>query len=189
MEQAAGSLCGALPVPALDCVRLVERIQSGDQAAEEALVRYFQPRVAAMLLARTHDREVALDLQQEVLWESIAALRRGQLREPLKLPGFVLAIARNLLNNYFRSSQHRPQMTELPDNLKASVTDTVLDNERDLAVQHALERISVRDREILHLTLVDGATPAQIARRLGLSSEVVRQRKSRAIRQVQEILR
>ncbi|MGA3212424.1 MAG: sigma factor, partial [Terriglobales bacterium] len=113
-ERAADRSDEIAPAPALDCVRLVERILAGDQAAEEALVRYFQPRVSAMLLARTRDRELTLDLQQEVLWESIAALRRGQLREPLKLCGFVLSIARNRVNNHFRSSQQRPQMTELP---------------------------------------------------------------------------
>jgi RNA polymerase sigma factor (sigma-70 family) len=173
----------------LDCVQLVERIQEGDPAAEETLVRYFQPRIGAMLLARTRDRDVTLDLQQEALWESVRALRRGQLREPLKLPGFVLGIARNIVNNYFRTSQRGPRLTELPANLQAITDNSVQEREREHQVSRVLQKISATDRAILRSILIDGATPAQIAQRRGMTSEVVRQRKSRAIKQIQEMLR
>jgi len=35
--------------------------------------------------------------------EALCALRRGQLRDPAKLTQFVIAIARNVLNNHFEA--------------------------------------------------------------------------------------
>jgi DNA-directed RNA polymerase specialized sigma24 family protein len=45
------------------------------------------------------------------------------------------------------------------------------------------------DREILTRILADGQKLAAIARSLGMSQEAVRQRKSRALRKVAEIVR
>jgi DNA-directed RNA polymerase specialized sigma24 family protein len=42
---------------------------------------------------------------------------------------------------------------------------------------------------VLLLTLVDGLKPREIARRLGLSDEVVRARKSRALKKIIEFVR
>ena len=40
------------------------------------------------------------------------------------------------------------------------------------------------DREVLQLTLVDGLHPREIAQRLSLSSDTVRQRKTRALKRL-----
>ena len=115
------------PPNELDYEGLAERIGMGDRSAEELLVSELQPGVFAVLVARTRDRELALDLLQETLWETIAALRRRALREPAKLPGFVLGIARNLANKQFRTSQRRPPMVELPADVPAAIIHPALD--------------------------------------------------------------
>jgi len=51
-------------------------------------------------------------------------------------------------------------------------------------VRQALAELEPTDREILQMTLVQGLKPGVIAAALGLSSEVVRQRKSRATKKV-----
>ena len=56
-------------------------------------------------------------------------------------------------------------------------------------VRQALEQLDVTDQNILMRTLVGGEKPGEIAQRLGLSSEVVRQRKSRAVKKVSEYIR
>src|SRR5579871_6432890 len=76
--------------PASDCVRLVEAIAAGDREAEREFAERYQPRVKAMLTARTRNSDHAADLVQDVLIEAICALRKGQLRESAKLTAFVL---------------------------------------------------------------------------------------------------
>ena len=65
--------------------KLVERIRSGDGKAEEELVRYFSPRVFAMLMARTRDREASRDLLQDVLIAVLRSVREGALRDAERL--------------------------------------------------------------------------------------------------------
>ena len=58
--------------------------------------------------------------------------------------------------------------------------------ERNAQVRSALGTLPAMDRRILLMTLVQGMKPGAIARRLSLSDDVVRARKSRAIRKVKE---
>ena len=52
-----------------------------------------------------------------------------------------------------------------------------------------IERLDETDREILNLTLLKGMKPGEIAAELDLSDEVVRQRKSRAVKRIAERIR
>jgi RNA polymerase sigma factor (sigma-70 family) len=61
--------------------------------------------------------------------------------------------------------------------------------ERRQQVRDALKRLARDDRRILLFTLVDGLKPGEIAPRLGLTDEVVRARKSRALKRVIEFVR
>jgi DNA-directed RNA polymerase specialized sigma24 family protein len=65
----------------------------------------------------------------------------------------------------------------------------VEDEERSQRALHAISSLDRVDRDILLLTLVEGLKPGAIAERLGLSNDVVRQRKQRATRRVVELVR
>jgi RNA polymerase sigma factor (sigma-70 family) len=166
--------------------RLAPAIACGDHEAERTFVLQYLPKVRVMLLARTHNAELAADLQQDVMLEALCALRRGQLREAAKLSAFVLGIARNLLNSHFKSAARQPVSLEFPDHLP-DLTQTTNElaerQERELA-QRAIASLNQVDQSILHMTLVEGLKPGAIAERLHLSSDVVRQRKVRATRKV-----
>jgi RNA polymerase sigma factor (sigma-70 family) len=118
-------------------------------------------------------------------------LRRGQLRDPAKLTQFVIAIARNVLNNHFRGEVRRPESLELPDNLPdLSFSEEKADEqERETLALKAISSLDPLDRTILQMTLVDGLKPGVIAERLRLNPDVVRQRKLRATRRVIDFVR
>ena len=166
---------------------LAERIRSGEASAEEELDRLFRNRVLFLALARTRDRETARDLTQDVMLAVVLALRNGHLREPDRLAAFVYGTARNLLNNYLRTRRRLPKEDPLDDghNL-AEAPDPLQDAERGVLVRRALAALDSTDRNILLLTLVNGLKPAEIAARIGLTSEVVRARKCRALKKTTE---
>jgi RNA polymerase sigma factor (sigma-70 family) len=171
--------------------RQVRAIEKGDPEAEQAFVtRYMRP-VRAMLLARSRNSDLAADLLQDVMIEAICALRRGQLRESSKLTQFVMGITRNLLNNHFRASVRGPESLELPDDLPdlSGANDAMEDQERQTQAMDAISSLDPLDKSILQMTLVEDLKPGVIAKRLGLSPDVVRQRKVRAIRRVTDIVR
>lgn len=168
---------------------LFERIRLGDATAEEELVVSFGGKVYAMALARTRDREASRDLVQDVLWAVVHALRGGHLRAPDKLAAFVSGTARNLINNYCRTRTRAAR--DVPETAEASTADAdqVLDEQRRAAVVRSVVRgLELVDRRILTMTLVDGLSAVEIAARVKLNPDAVRQRKSRAVKKVMAIL-
>jgi RNA polymerase sigma-70 factor (ECF subfamily) len=163
--------------------RLAERIRGHEPSAEEELVRIFSDRVRFLVLARTRDPEAARDLAQDVMLAVVRALRGDQLREPERLAGFVYGTARNLVNNYLRTRGRSPKEDSLDAALHLpSPPDPVDNSERIALVRRALGILGSTDRRILLMTLVEGLKPGEIGVRLGLTSEVVRARKSRALK-------
>ncbi len=170
------------------CVHLVERIRLSDAIAEDELVEAYHRQVFAMAMARTHDGDASRDLVQDILWAVVQSLRNGQLREPAKLSAFVSGTARNVIATFVR---HRISDRTIP--LSEALTlaagfPSDENPERIARVEQALAGLSADDRQILVLTLLEGLKSGEIARRLELSSDVVRQRKTRAIRRVAAIL-
>jgi RNA polymerase sigma-70 factor (ECF subfamily) len=171
-------------------LRLVERIATGEPAAEAELAERFSRRLQVMMAVRTRDREAARDLAQEAMIAVLAALRKGQLREPERLAGFVHGTGRNVLNSYFRQRQRQPVSVELtPEAAWFVPEDEVESGERVRALREGLAQLEPHDRAVLSMTLVDGLKPGDIAARLGLSAEVVRARKSRALKRLTEHVR
>jgi RNA polymerase sigma factor (sigma-70 family) len=169
---------------------LADRIRRGDAYAETELVHKFSSRIFAMAVIRTRDHEASHELVQDVLMAVIGALRKGQLQDADKLAAFVHGVARNLINNRLRTEGRRPPMETLPDDLaRASESDQLEDAERLRLLRNALKRLGQQDRRILWMTLVEGRRPGEIAAVLGLTSEVVRTRKLRAIRRVTDLVK
>lgn len=172
---------------------LVAAIAAGNKESENTFVARYLPKVRTLLIVRSRNPELASDLQQEVMIEALCALRKGQLREAERLPAFVAGIARNVLNSHFRGQSRLPLHEELPPEIPDIVEEHPLDSqeseERRQVAHQAIASLNSVDRSILQMTLVDNLKPGIIAERLGLSPDVVRQRKLRATRRVIEFVR
>jgi RNA polymerase sigma-70 factor (ECF subfamily) len=178
----------AAPSSPGDLALVAERIRSGDRTAEDDLVREFGDRVRVFLTMRTRDREAARDLGQDVMISVLTALRGGQVREPERLGAFVYGTARNVVNNYLRTGRRErtePLVQDFPAATK-DPSDELQTTERQDLVRKGLAQLNRADRGILLMTLVDGLKPGEIAYRLGMTAEVVRARKSRALKKVME---
>lgn len=180
------------PPPQAPDASRAEQIGVLDPAAEDHLARTFGPRIYVMALARTGDPAAAQDLSQNALVEVLQALRKGQLRDRQKLPGFVWGTARNVINYYLRARGQAPRSEPYADDTPG--TNNAQGHELEKAerlalVGRAVARLEPGDQQILRMTLIAGLEPAEIAARLGLSSEVVRQRKSRAVKRVIEAVK
>jgi RNA polymerase sigma factor (sigma-70 family) len=135
--------------------------------------------------APARDREGSRDLSHDVLISVLGALRKGQLRDHGKLAGFIHGAARHTVQAYQRGQNTREQPLE-DEPIADIAVDAIEDSERQGLVREALRQLDPTDQEILARTLVDGQKPGHIATALGLTSEVVRQRKSRATKKVAE---
>jgi RNA polymerase sigma factor (sigma-70 family) len=170
---------------------LAEKILAGDRQAEAELVEFFGPRVFAILCARTQDREASRDLLHDALIGILKALRQGELREAGKLPAFVASVARNIAHTHLRGRVRARLSQPIEDDDLATPAhgDALEAAERQVLVQQALLQLDATDREILTRILAGGQKLTVIARYLGMSQEAVRQRKSRALKKVTEIVK
>lgn len=169
---------------------LIGRIRSGDEAAEEELVRLYNRPVLAIAVVRTGDREAARDLTQEVLMAVLQAARKGQVRESDKLPAFIQGTARNLINNYFRTRGRRAECSlEVVAEISADPVQDQEEAERGRLLRQELHGYGALDQQILLFSLVDGHSLAEVAKRLKMSHAAVRARKSRLVRKIMKKFR
>jgi RNA polymerase sigma factor (sigma-70 family) len=164
---------------------LAARIANGESAAEAEFVSRFERPIFVMLLSRTKHADTARDLTQNVFLAALTALRDSRLESPDRLAAFVHGIARNVVNNHFRERSATPPHVEIAED--SAWVDGRHDFDRALRLRHVREELAQMDRadqQVLQMTLVEGLKSGEIASRLGLSVDVLRTRKSRAIKRL-----
>ena len=153
--------------------------------AEDDLVSQFRPRVIAFLTVRHVRRDEVEELTQEILMAVLSAAREDRVREPENLASFVYGVARNLLNDRLRR-QARDKSDPLRPGDDFPAPSPSPEDDRVLLARREIERLDPVDRNILLMTLVEGLKPGEIASALRMSSDVVRQRKSRSLKKILE---
>lgn len=166
------------------------RIQSGDASAENEFASAFKRQVFVVLLGRISDQETCRELTQDVLLAVLQAIRDGKIREPEKLPGFMHGVVRNIANNHLRRKTEAPVWIELDETaLWVDAEEEAEMADRKRLLNEALMQLEPDDRRILALSIVEGRSAPEVAAALGLSPDAIRQRKSRALRRVGDVLR
>jgi RNA polymerase sigma-70 factor, ECF subfamily len=167
---------------------LPDRILEGNRTAESDLFLFFQPRVYEFVMSRTGDKDLAQELGQDVLMAVIRALRQGKLRQQESLKSYVYGVARNLLNDQLRTRARQKVDQMPPDFDLPQPGPRYEDLERQRLTRKAIGELESTDRRILLMILVDGLKAREIAPRIGLSADGVRQRKSRALKKLSALL-
>jgi RNA polymerase sigma factor (sigma-70 family) len=167
----------------------VERVQAGDPAAEEELVRELRRRVFVVLMARMGDAEAAKELTQDVLMAVLDAIRKNRIDNPERVAAFAHGVARNLANNHIRMRAQAPTLVELTDaSAWADAEEEAVMAERRQMVRMAIAELDETDRRVVTLSIVEGCSAPEVSARLGLSPDAVRARKSRALKRLTERL-
>lgn len=174
-----------MDVRALEDADLARRITAASAAgasdAEAELYTRLAPRVRLYGLRHLRDEQAAADLTQQVLLMTIERLRDGKIREPERLPSFVLGMCRMVVLDLKRGSRRRTRVLEqYADDVPRAmaVGEPRLDTERLTA---CLERLGERERTILVLTFRSDSTASEVAQELGLTAANVRVIRHRAL--------
>lgn len=155
---------------------LVVQIRSGDAGAESELVKHYQRGVLFVIGRSVMDSTVAEDLYQETFRLVLEKVRGGEVREPERLSGFVVSVARNLVIDYFRRSARAASREEdlgaqaiaLPE---PGPLDRLLSQERAMLARRVLsEMTSERDRKVLYRFYIADDDKEEICADLGISS-------------------
>lgn len=138
----------------------------------------------AYLRKQVTDAAVAEDLLHEVFLKALAATqRRGA---PHKLPGWLYAIARNTVIDYYRAK--RP-MEALPDELLAAdPPDNVVSQALANCLKPLAERLPALYRDTLLATEFQGKTLQTVATQGNVSLSAIKSRASRGRKLLKESL-
>jgi len=174
-------LSGTGEAQELEAMRL---LAEGNDAALNALMDDWSPRVTAMLYRMTGNPAVASDLAQETfvrLYQTCRRFRPGNATRPFST--WLFGIAANLAKNHLRWKRRHPEasLESVADPLAADNPASSAESaERSAAVSKAVSTLPIDQREVLILSEYEGLSHAEIASVVGCSVKAVERRISHA---------
>ena len=159
-------------------LRLIRKMQDGDESAIERFVEKYYPDILKYSLRHLPSRQDAEDITQEVFARFFRHFE--QYRHYGKAKNYLYVIARNLCADYYRSPPQVPPDIESPP---GPDIDTRLD------LETAMARLDPEMREVLILHYFQALKFREIADILDIGLPLVKYRAARAKAQLQEYLR
>jgi RNA polymerase sigma-70 factor, ECF subfamily len=178
------------PIREARLARLAALAGRGDRAAVVALFRALHPDVARFVgrrVASSADAEDAVATTFHRLLESLGRIdgARGSVT------GYALAVARSVLSDGGRSRREAFRLEDAPEpqDPRADALGRLLQGEAEAQLRRSLAALPSETRDLLALRFADGLRWSEIAAILGDSESALRQRSSRALRDLRESLR
>lgn len=166
-------------------VDLVRRIQAGEESGMKELYNLFSKGVRFYLCRQLGPQELD-DKVHDTFLIVVQAIRRGDLREPERLMGFIRTVARRQVAAHIDSASHRRRHTTdldtglpVPDK-RMDPEDYAVSRQKIEIMKEALCEISDRDREILIRFYLREQSQQQICQEMDLTDTQFRLLKSRA---------
>lgn len=164
---------------------LVERIRSGETDGMEQLYALFSKGIRFYLCRQLGPQELD-DKVHDTFVVVVQAIRRGELREPQRLMGFVRTIVRRQVAAHIDRMVHdRREQIDMDSTLRivdpnGNPEETVIFRQRNELIRRVLSELSERDREILTRFYLREQGQAQICSEMDLTETQFRLLKSRA---------
>lgn len=169
----------------VDWSELVQRVHDGDESGMEELYRLFSRGIRFYLCRRLGPQELD-DKVHDTFVIVVQAIRRGDLRDPDRLMGFVRTVVRRQVAAYIDEAvHHRREQADLDSGVRVAdfrrspEEDAMIHEKADLMVR-VLSSISRRDREILTRFYLREQSQEQICEEMSLTETQFRLLKSRA---------
>jgi RNA polymerase sigma-70 factor, ECF subfamily len=166
-------------------IDLVERIKADDQSGMEELYRVFSRGVRFYLCRQLGPQDLE-DKVHDTFLIVVQAVRRGELREPERLMGFVRTVVRRQVAAHIDQAVHtRRQQVGLESgtavvDLNRDPEETAIRLQHEQIAKIVLNSISKRDREILTRFYLLEQSQEQICDEMNLTETQFRLLKSRA---------
>lgn len=164
---------------------LVSQIKGGEEPGMEQLYKLFSRGIRYYLCRQLGPQELE-DKVHDTFLIVVNAIRRGDLREPERLMGFVRTVVRRQVAAYIEQAVHnRREQADLETGV--AVADRNQNPEQEAMIRQkaelmesALSALSERDREILVRFYLKEQPQEQICREMDLTETQFRLLKSRA---------
>ena len=181
----AGEKASKPNYPQVEWTLLVAQVKAGEDAGMEQLYKLFSRGIRYYLCRQLGPQELE-DKVHDTFLIVVNAIRRGDLREPERLMGFVRTVVRRQVAAYIEQAVHnRREQADLESGI--TVADRKQNPEQEAMVRQKAElmkttlaALSQRDRDILVRFYLNEQTQEQICREMELTETQFRLLKSRA---------
>jgi RNA polymerase sigma-70 factor, ECF subfamily len=168
-----------------DWARLVTKIQRGDEDALAELYQVFARGVKFYMYRQLGPQDLD-DRLHDTFLVVVQAIKRGDLREPERLMGFVRTIVRRQVATHIdeivqtrREQVAIEQGPTLPDRTRTP-EQHAMDEQQATLIARVLRGMSTRDRDILTRFYMQEQSQEQICKEMNLTDTQYRLLKSRA---------
>ena len=164
---------------------LVNQIKAGENSGMEQLYKLFSRGIRYYLCRQLGPQELE-DKVHDTFLIVVNAIKRGDLREPERLMGFVRTVVRRQVAGYIENAVHtRRDQTDLECGVtvadrKHNPEQEAIIRERAALMKSSLEALSQRDRDILIRFYLHEQPQEQICEEMSLTETQFRLLKSRA---------
>ena len=164
---------------------LVERIRSNDPSGMEDLYRVFSQGIRFFLCRQLGTQDLD-DKVHDIFLIITQSIRRGDLREPDRLMGYVRTVLRRQVASHIEEIVNtRKNHADLDTGLRLrdrrpDPERSAIEHENQLLAMRVLHSLKTRDREVLVRFYLKEQDPDSICRDLDLSATQFRLIKSRA---------
>ncbi|MDD6894417.1 MAG: RNA polymerase sigma-70 factor [Prevotellaceae bacterium] len=168
---------------------LITQLRQGSQKAFDALYRLYSPRLFAYSVQYVKSFEEAEEIVHDVflaLW-----LHREKLRDVATISPLLLQMSKRRLINALRSKVHSPVFEAYVEHCdgRRSELQLPLEYQEFLAmVQRSMQKLPPQQKLIVEMAKFEGMSPADIAAKLHLNVQTVRNQLSLALKRLRTML-
>ena len=163
---------------------LLAQSQQGNKSSYKEFLTAVQPFIRSVVYSKIQNDSLIDDIMQETLFAIHNSLHTYDPNRSAK--SWVSVIARNKTIDYLRSNQYKLSNAEDISNLQIEEADDNKEDRYDL--NKAMDKISIKQQEIIIKMKVEGKTAKQTALELEMSESAVKTAAHRAYKLIKEFL-
>lgn len=154
------------------------KLRERDFRTEQHFVAYFRKLLLIKLRSRLGASAAVDDICQETFVRVLKALQtEGGIRSPERLGAFVNSVCNNVLQEFYRSSQHgdpaHPDAAE-PTDPAVDMLATLVTRQTRLQVRQILLQLSEKDRRLLRSVFLEERDKDEVCRDFGVDRDYLR---------------
>lgn len=156
----------------------LKRLRERDFPTEQHFVAYFRKLLVIKLRSRLRGSQAVEDIAQETFLRVFKAMstERG-IRQPERLGAFVNSVCNNVLQEFYRSSDHGTQLDEDTPEPVDKVLDLdgfLVGKETREQVRKVLAQLPEKDRQLLRAIFLEEKEKDQVCTEFGVDRDYLR---------------
>lgn len=179
-----------METPAINEIQLIQRLRAGEEEAFKEIYNHYAPSLTSFAAARLTSLNEANDIIHDLfahLWQE-----REHINVNLSLGGFLFAAIRYRIIDHIRHNstkkKYAEQIAKLPLHAQEETENRIFEKELREKLDAAINQLTPRTREVFKLSRFEHLTVSEIAQKMNVSEQTVKNQLTTALSQLRTLL-